>query len=152
MGSVKTAMFLVDGFYDETMYITRDLGEREKVEKALKEMARRKDKTISELQTIRWVDEPGRNRYDKIFKIVNGYSDAQIETVQKLREESSDKRQIYRIIRTLKALKKKKLKTLRGTLKYETYRGKRLRPVPIVDKSPFESGGKTGTGGEIWFR
>lgn len=151
MGSVKTAMFLVDGFYDEAVYLTRDLPQDERVSVVMKEILKQKEDTMAALKTTRWMDPPGQERYDKVYKMVEDYSDAQIESIKKLRDVSA-KKDINRMVRNLKSLKKKKLKTLKATHKYETYRAKNPRPVPIVDKSPFESGGKTGTGGEIWFR
>ncbi len=151
MGSVKTAMFIVDGFFDETMYITRDLTRDESLKKAMNTMRLRKDKTLSELQSVRLIESPGKDRFEHIYSIVESYSDAQIKTMAGQRQ-GPEQKEITRVIRTMKSLKKKKLKALSSTLKYETYREKNLRPVPIVDKSPFESGGKTGTGGEIWFR
>ncbi len=151
MGSVKSAMFLVDGFFDETLYLTRELKRDDALSKTLTEMRRRKDDTITALKTLRWIETPGKERYDKIYSIVETYSDAQIASINKLKE-SHDARGIELMVREMKALKNRKLKELKETLKYETYRGKTLRPVPIIDKSPFDSGGKTGTGGEIWFR
>ncbi|MFQ5353884.1 MAG: hypothetical protein ACE5DR_02955 [Thermodesulfobacteriota bacterium] len=151
MESVKTAMFLVDGFFDEAMYVTRDLPKDERLTRVVSEMRKRKDDTLAALKTVRWVDSPGQERYDKVYKIVSDYSDAQILSIEMLKE-GHEKKDVNRMVRTLKSLKKKKLKTLEGTHKYETYRAKNPLPVPIVDKSPFESGGKTGTGGEIWFR
>ncbi|MFQ5480801.1 MAG: hypothetical protein ACE5DW_05950, partial [Thermodesulfobacteriota bacterium] len=150
MGSVKTAIFLVDGFFDETMYITRDLSHNKQLAEAMNVMLDRKDNTISSLKTIRWTEPPGKDRYDKVYKIVEEYSEAQIETLMGLRE-GPERRKIIRAVKTMKALKRKKLKTLRETRKYETFRSRTPPPVPIVDKSPFESGGKTGSGGEMWF-
>jgi len=151
MGSIKSAMFLVDGFLDETIYLTRELKQDEALTKVMADMRRRKDDTIAALQTLRWIESPGKERYNKIYSIVDSYSDAQIASINELKE-SHDARDIERMVRAMKALKLRKLKELKETLKYETYRGKSLRPVPIIDKSPFDSGGKTGNGGEIWFR
>jgi len=151
MGSIKIAMFVVDSFYDETLYITRDLKRDESLTKTLSQMRKRKDDTLTALRTMRWIESPGRDRYNKIYRIVETYSDDQIASLNKLKE-NHDPRSIERMVREMKALKKRKLKEVKGTLKYETYQGKTLPPVPIVDKSPFDSGGKTGTGGEIWFR
>ncbi len=151
MGSIKSAMFLVDGFFDETVYLTRDLERKEPLTKTLEEMRQRKNETLTALRTLRMIEKPGKERYEKIYRIVDTYSEAQIDSVNKLKD-SHNAREIEHMVRDMKALKKKKLKELKETLKYETYRGKTLSPVPIIDKSPFESGGKTGSGGEIWFR
>jgi len=151
MGSIKTAMFIVDSFLDESLYLTRGLKKDENYEKVTKEMRRRKDNTVTALRTLRWIESPGKERYGKIYRIVDTYLDAQIASINSLKE-SHYARRIERIVRELKDEKKVKLRALEETRKYETYRGKRLKPVPIIDKSPFESGGKTGEGGEIWFR
>ncbi len=151
MGSVKSAMFIVDGFFDESMYLMRDLERDDTLRSVTLEMRRRKDDTITALRTMRWIESPSRERYDKIYSIVETYGDEQIASVNKLKD-THNARTIELMVRQLKDLKNQKLKALAGTKKYETYRGKPLRPVPIIDKSPFESGGKTGTGGEIWFR
>ncbi len=151
MGSVKTAMFIVDSFFDETLYRMRDLEGDKVLDKTVKEMRKRKEGTLSTLRTIRMLETPGKERYEKIYDIVDKYLRAQIESFNGLKE-SHDARSIELMVRDLKDIKKAKLRSLEETKKYETYRGKRPRPVPLVDKSPFESGGKTGTGGEIWFR
>jgi len=151
MGSIKNAIFLVDGFFDETLYLVRDLKSDDTLMKVRAEMRHRKDNTITALRTLRWIESPGKERYNKIYSIVESYSDAQIISINKLKD-SHDARGVERMIREMKTLKLRQLKELKTTLKYETYRGKLPRPVPIIDKSPFDSGGKTGVGGEIWYR
>jgi len=151
MGSVKSAMFMVDAFFDETLYLTRDLEPDETLTKVTAEMRKRKDNTLTALRTLRWIETPGKERYEKIYSIVERYADAQADSINKLKE-THNPRGIELMVREMKAMKNRKLKELTGTRKYETYRGKNPRPVPIIDKSPFDSGGKTGSGGEIWFR
>lgn len=151
MGSIKTAMFIVDGFHDEALYLMRDLKRDESLQRVRKELGRRRDDTLAALKTLRWIESPSRQRYDKIYSIVRSYMDAQIATVNSLKE-SHYARQIERMVRDLKDLREEKLRTLAETKKYETFRTRNPRPVPIIDKSPFESGGPAGEGGEIWFR
>ncbi len=151
MGSVKTAMFIVDSFFDETLYKMRDLERDDTLKRVSQEMQKRRNDTISNLRTIRMIEAPSKERYEKIYKIVDSYLGAQIESFNSLKE-SHNARSIELMVRELQDLKKAKLRTLQETKKYETYRGERLKPVPLIDKSPFESGGKTGSGGEIWFR
>jgi len=151
MGSVKTAMFIVDFFFDETLYMMRNLERDEKLREVTEEMRKRKDAAISTLRTIRMIEAPGKERFTKIYLIVEAYLGAQIKSFNGLKE-SHDARGIELMVRELQDIKKAKLKALQETKKYETYRGEQPRPVPLIDKSPFESGGKTGSGGEIWFR
>ncbi len=151
MGSVKTAMFIADSFYDEMLYKMRNLERDETLKKVRKEMRRRRDETISTLRTIRMTEAPGKERYEKIYGLVDSYLGSQIESFNSLKE-SHNARGIELMVRELQDLKKAKLRALQNTKKYEIYRGEQPRPVPLIDKSPFESGGKTGTGGEIWFR
>ncbi|GMR05011.1 MAG: hypothetical protein BMS9Abin23_0935 [Thermodesulfobacteriota bacterium] len=150
--SVTTALGIVEDFHSETIELVNGVEDSASVESFVKKCIKERDRTLGELGSLRWIESPGERRFERVSRIVDSYMTGRIDSLKGLKKKLNgrDRKYMEKVITSLVLLKKKQLEELGGSLKAETYRKKELKPVPIIDRSPFEKG-RPGEEG-IWYR
>jgi len=149
--SVTTALDIVEDFYAVTEKQTGGLDGGEALQKFRKRALEEKEKTTGELRALKWSEKPGTRRFNQVHKIVDAYTGSQIEAVRGLKTDlPAEETSIDEAVKKLTELKASGLKELSGTLETETYEKKGDKPVPIIDRSPFET--EPDKDGGIWYR
>jgi len=149
---VSAGLRAVDGFYTSTSKLMGGVKETKPVKSFSKDALKERDRTISEIRTLRWLEKPGMRRFNIVYERVDKYFKNQISSIKALEDslEKSDKARLEGIIKKLKKLRGEKLKELKEAVKVETFKRKKEKPVPIIDRSPFEQGPAKDEG--IWYR
>ena len=150
-GAIGASIRAVDEFYNETQNLTKDLADTPAVKEMRAEALRQKDAAIKNLENLNRVDRPGKKRFKQAYGIADSYIDARIEAVKALPQTSpEDKARIEGIVKNLLALKTEKLNAVNETEKFERTYEKKIKPVPSIDRSPYENSPEGDKG--IWER
>lgn len=147
-GAIKASIKAVEEFYNETQNLTKDLTDMPAVKQMRAASLELKDAAIRNLENLHRVEKPGKKRFNHAYGAADSYMDAQIEAVKGTSPE--DKARIEGIVKTLLALKTEKLKAVKETEKFERTDEKKRRPVPSIDRSPYEKSPEGDKG--IWER
>lgn len=153
--SITSALNIVEEFHAEAKDQLKGLrgnGAGDAVSSLRKLSLENKQRTVSDLKSLKWIEKPGERRFKKIYDLVDSYTGFEIDSVGRLAKEvrGVDQRRLAQVVKDLTALKKMKLDKLGESLAIETYEKKKPQPVPVIDPSPFEK--KTNTGEGIWYR
>lgn len=150
--SVSVGVQVIEEFYTQMTAMVRTVNGSSSMEQFHENSLEVTNETSDAVRGMRWVETPGKRRYERVYKKVDAYTDERIRALEELAPELSPENQdkMESIIERLRELKKEKLGKLEATLKAETYDGKEKKPVPIIDKSPKEKDEEEGSG--IWFR
>lgn len=150
--SVSTAQRIVSDFFDAANGLTRgyDIGPGPGELRRL--LLENRDKAHSDLQTLNWTEEPGQRRFELVYRRVDSYMEDQMKPVKELysRVPPEDKAAVEGILKRLTELRSAKLKELNDSLKAETFKQEKRKPVPVIDRSPYEKGPDSDKG--IWER
>lgn len=151
-GAVKTSIKAVDEFYNETQNLTKDIADGPAVKDMRAASLKQKDAAIKELENLNRVERPSKKRFKHAYDIAAAYMDARIEAIKTLvaQTSSEDKARIDNIIKSLLALKTEKLNAVNDTEKFERTDEKIIKPVPSIDRSPYENSPERDKG--IWER
>lgn len=150
-GSVPAALQAVEGFYAGITAETKDLGESAAVKDFRKRALEEKDRVHAQIRSIDWAETPGKKRFEKIYKFFDSYTVSQIASVKGLAMKlPGDKARIEEAIKRLTELKAGKIKELNEASKNEVTEEKKIKPVPVIDRSPFEKEPDSDKG--IWYR
>ncbi len=111
-----------------------------------------KERTVSDLKSLKWIEKPSTRRFKKIYDLVDSYTGFEIDSVGRLaaKVRGVDQKRVQQVVKNLTALKKIKLNKLGESLDIETYEREKPQPVPVIDPSPFEK--ETNKGEGIWYR
>jgi hypothetical protein len=153
--SITSALNIVEEFHAEAKNQIKDLwknGGADAVSSLRKLSLESKERTVSDLKSLKWIEKPGTRRYKKIYDLVDSYTGFEIDSVGRLaaRVSGVDRKRVAQVVKNLTALKKMKLDKLGESLAIETYERKKPQPVPVIDPSPFEKEMNKGEG--IWYR
>ncbi|MBI5888578.1 MAG: hypothetical protein HZB82_07710 [Deltaproteobacteria bacterium] len=150
-GAIGASIRAVDEFYNETQNLTKDLADSPAVKEMRAASLEQKDAAVKNLENLNRVDRPGKKRFKQAYGIAASYMDARIEAVKALPQASpEDKARIGGIAKTLLALKAEKLNAISETEKFERTDEKKIKPVPSIDRSPYENSPEGDKG--IWER
>lgn len=145
--SISEALKVVEEFHSEAKGLTTGLADSSFHKDSLES----KEKTISEIKSIRLTATPGRKRFERVFSLVEKYMDQEISAVRGLDRTGARKNtKVKKAADRLSNMKGKKLEELQKTLPYETYERKKREPVPLIDTSPYEEEPEKEKG--IWYR
>ncbi len=149
---VSAGIRAVDGFYTSTSKLMGGVNQTKPVKSFSKDALKEREKTTSEIRGIRWTEKPGMRRFNIVYESVDRYFKSQVSSIKALEDAlgKKDKVQLEGIIKKLKKLRERKLKGLNEAVKVETFERKKGKPVPIIDRSPFEKGPAKDEG--IWYR
>ena len=149
--SVSSAISIVDEFYNETVNLTGGLDGADAVLGFHKKAIVDKEKVSSELKSLKWTEAPGPRRFNQVYKLVDSYTEDQIDDVNDLAAllPAGSRPGVESAVKRLSTLKEERLRELNEALKREIYEKKTDRPIPIIDRSPFE---KEPADGDIWYR
>lgn len=150
-GAISASIRAVDEFYNETQNLTKDLADMPAVKEMRVASLVQKDAAIKKLENLNRVDRPSKKRFKHAYDTAASYMDARIEAVKALPQTSpEDKTRIESIVKTLLALKTEKLNAVNETEKFEQTDEKKIKPVPSIDRSPYEKSPEGDKG--IWER
>ena len=149
---IASALKVVKQFHAESRVRLKGLEASGAVASFRTESLKSRELTSKDIKTLRWIEKPGPRRFKLIYNLVDAYTDTEISSVARLAAEVSgaERLSVERTAKTLRALKKLKLEKLGESLPLETYKRTEPKPVPIVDRAPFEKGATEGEG--IWHR
>lgn len=149
--SISTAINIVEGFEAESNNILVKLDSKETagIRKSSSEESAR---AVDELKTLGWTHAPGDIRYRRTFNIVDSYTDRVISAVTALdkRAQVSNGARVQESVKRLKELKGTFLTELDESRKKELAGEKPVRPVPLIDRSPFDT--TPGEAPGMWYR
>jgi len=150
-GAIGASIKAVNEFYNETQNLTKDLADSPAVKAANAKPLEQKDAAIKELENLNRVEKPSKKRFKHAYDTAAAYMDARIEAIKTLLQTSSeDKAHSDSIIKSLLALKTEKLNAVNETEKFERTEEKIIKPVPSIDRSPYENSPEGDKG--IWER
>jgi hypothetical protein len=149
---IASALKIVNQFHAESKARLKDLEASKAVASFRKQSLKSKELTAKDIESLRWVEKPGSRRFKLVYNLVDSYTDLEIASVGRLAAKVStdDRKSVERTARTLATLKKANLEELSESLPLETYKRAEPKPVPIIDRAPFEKGATDGDG--IWDR
>ncbi|MFQ5441202.1 MAG: hypothetical protein ACE5EB_00585 [Thermodesulfobacteriota bacterium] len=149
---VSVGLRAVDDFHTTTTELMGGLKGKKAVKSFSKSALKEREKTTSEIRSLRWLEKPGMRRFNIVYEKVDNYFKGQVSSIKALEEElgGKDKARLEKIIKKLKELRGQKLKELDEAVKFETFERKKEKPVPLIDRSPFEKGPGKDEG--IWYR
>lgn len=149
--SISTAINIVEGFEKESGTLLDKLDPKGTpgLKKAFSE---ERVKAVSELKTLGWTHAPGEIRFRRTSRIVDSYTGRIITAVEGLdkRLPASAAPVIKESVKRLADLKRELLTELKESRKNEIAGEKELRPVPLIDRSPFDT--TPGEAPGIWYR
>jgi hypothetical protein len=114
--------------------------------------AESREKTLSELESVRLAYTPGASRFRRIYSIVAFYIDSEIASIRSALQGlwPDDAVRVEKASTRLSYLKEEKLSILTGSIGMETFEKDAISPVPLIDASPFEQRPEEAPG--IWYR
>ncbi len=152
--AVSAAVKVVEDFSESEMSLLKDL---EGVPEAgllslQKRLSGRTLETKAGIKETGWSEGPGPRRFSRVYRMVDRYTLDQIDMIKAYAERSglSDSPSYKRLMKELTKARKGALKELSEARRFEVPEDKRHRPVPIIDRSPFEQDKQGGKG--IWDR
>ncbi len=150
--SVTSALNIVEEFHTEARGQLKGLGSTGAASSLRKQSLESKERTVSRLKSLKWIEKPGTRRFNKIYDLVKSYADLEIDSVERLAQEvrGVDRRRVAQVVKNLTALRKIKLDKLGESLAVEVYERKKPQLVPVIDPSPL--GKETNKGEGIWYR
>ena len=151
--SVTVAIKIVDDFYAELSALTKDYASAPEFAGLDDAMLKRKETALTAIKPLKWATAPGIRRYRLINTILNDYMIDQSKLVEDAvaRLEPYDKERLDALKAKITKIKDAKTAEFEESKKAETYEKERVKPVPPVDVSPYESDTEGGGKG-IWFR
>ena len=149
---IASALKIVNQFHAESKARLKDLDTSKAVASFRKESLKSKELAAKDIETLRWIEKPGPRRFKLVYNLVDSYTDLEIASVGRLAAEvgAGDRKSVERTAKTLRALKLVHLEELSESHPLETYKRAEPKPVPIIDRAPFEKGATDGEG--IWHR
>ncbi len=108
--------------------------------------------TLSLIKEVRWSEGPGPRRFRRVLRIVDLYTADQIEMIEDFGRGSgfAGSPLFDEVMDGLARAREKALGELKKAFRLEVVEEKRIRPVPLIDRSPFEEDKQGGKG--IWDR
>ncbi len=149
--SISTAINIVEGFEVEVNTLLDKLGPKETAA-TRKSLSEERVKAVDELKTLGWTHAPGDIRYRRTFNIVDSYSGRILAAVGALNKRLplSAGARVQETVRKLTELKGASLTDLNESRKNELAGEKAVRPVPLIDRSPFDT--TPGEAPGMWYR
>lgn len=149
--SISTAINIVESFEAESRAALAGLDPKQTAVLS-KNLSAERARAVDELKTLGWTHAPGDIRYRRTLNIVDSFTGGVIDGLQALngRLTATDAARAHESIKRLTELKVSLLKELNVSRKNELAGEKQERPVPLIDRSPFDT-----TPGEppgIWYR
>lgn len=151
-GSIGAAVGIVREFHTEKERLMKGVDGGAVFMEAKKRSDVMKERASNDLKAINWTETPGQKRFDRVYRLVESYTDGEISSLRGLVERSKgvERARMEEAVRKLTALRTAKLSELNEALKSETYEKKGIKPVPVIDVSP--KGSTPGEEHGIWFR
>lgn len=150
--SVSTGVRIVDEFYGTAKDLTvgYDIGPGSGGLRRV--LLENREKTAGDLHSLNWTEEPGQRRFEMVYRLVDSYIENQMKPVRELLASvpPEDKVKVEGVLKKLAELRDAKLKELNDSLKAETFKQEQRKPVPVIDRSPYEKGPDGDRG--IWER
>ncbi|MDO8426316.1 MAG: hypothetical protein Q7T24_02235 [Deltaproteobacteria bacterium] len=146
--SVSKSLDIVNSFHTEAEVLTKGL-----VSPSFQgQFAGERDEAVNELDSLSWTEKPGKRRFNLAYGIVDSYTEKIIESIEKLLPQAPPKSReaLNNAVERLSALKTVAMRELNESLKAEAYEQERSKPVPLIDRSPFEAPPEEAPG--MWFR
>lgn len=149
---ITSAVRVVRQFHSESRIRLRRLEASAAVDSFRTKSLKSQELTAKDIESLRWIEKPGPRRFNLIYNRVDAYTDAEIRSVKSLAAEvgTEERLDVERTVKSLQTSKRTKLEKLVELLPLETFKRTEPPPVPIVDRSPFET--KPTKGGGIWYR
>lgn len=139
-GSAPTALNIVNEFYTEIETLTSDF-DAAKNEEFKRALIDNRDAMAKDIKELNWVEAPGERRFRKIKAGVTGYLDKQTALVERFGKNApEDKARLQDALKKLSQSKEKMLQNLVDSAKADTPPKKDRKTVPIIDRSPYETG------------
>lgn len=146
--SISTAINIVEGFAVESNSLLDKLGPKETAG-IRKSFSEERVRAVDELKTLGWTHAPGDIRYRHTLNIVDSYTGRVITAVGALNKRLSGAR-VQETVRKLTELKGVFITELNESRKNELAGEKSIRPVPLIDRSPFDT--TPGEAPGMWYR
>lgn len=147
--SISTAINIVEGFEVESNTLLDKLGPKETVV-LRKSLSEERVRAVDELKTLGWTHAPGDIRYRRTLNIVDSYTGRVIAAVGALNKRLPSGARVQESVRKLTELKGVFLTELNESRKNELAGEKAIRPVPLIDRSPFDT--TPGEAPGMWYR
>ncbi len=137
--SISTAIKIVKDFNAKVKGLTDELEYKKEITVYRDISSDRTEKVITELKDLRWVQGPGRSRAKRTYRIVELHIQDQIDSFVELivKPHPEDKR-LKEVVGELVSTKDKALAELKKAFQAEVIEKERIKPVPLIDRSPFE--------------
>lgn len=149
--SISKGLLIVEDFYTETTALMSPFKSLPEADSFNELSVEKTNQAAAEIRSLRWVETPGMRRYNRVYNVVDSYTADQIESMKGFAQNVPAARaRVDEAIARLTTFKESKLNELKDSLKVETYEGKKIKPVPIIDRSPREKDNNGGSG--MWFR
>ena len=151
-GSITAALVIIREFHTEKERLMKGLDKGAAFTDLRRQSALNRDKASSDLKTLNWTEAPGPKRSEKVYRVVDSYTDKEISSVKGIiKSVRADDRGVAEdAVRKLSAFRSAKLGELNESIKSETPEVQRIRPVPVIDRTPKGSSPDEEHG--IWFR
>lgn len=150
--SVTTGLTIVEGFHNGMQALMKDLPPGIDAAVLVARSEAGMNDAENQLKSIQRAVAPGRRRYQRVYNIIDTYTEDVIASVERSAGAVSqaDKPRLEQVIEKLASLKEAKIKSLEETFKNETYVRDREKPVPVIDRP--HSGPQPEGGATIWDR
>jgi len=149
--SISTAIGIVEGFETESAAIVSLFDPKDTSGTRLS-LKQESTKAVDELKTLGWTHAPGDIRYRQTVKIVDSYTERVIKAVSSMdsgvRARNGSK--VAESVKKLEELKAAFFTELTASRKKELEAEKPVRPVPLIDRSPYDT--TPGNAPGIWYR
>ncbi|HHL39876.1 MAG TPA: hypothetical protein ENJ37_05170 [Deltaproteobacteria bacterium] len=121
---------------------------------AMEEASRRSDETARMLRNIRWSDEPGPRRQRRVARVFDDYAAALIDSLRSLapRLDPDGRKRAAEAVDLLEGMRLEAVEEIRTSTDSHPKPREPRRPVPLIDRSPFEDKPEEGGGRGMWDR